>query len=156
MFRRQQTAFQSGLFNQETFDAPFMRDMRCCQQSLVIESPFIRLKRVDALMPVFRKLRQRDVRIVINTRDPIEHDEEYAAQAKQTVAALQSIGVEVLYTVRHHRKLAIIDRAVVWEGSLNILSYYDSCEIMRRIASAAEAEALINFIGLQKYLQNVS
>ena len=155
MFKFRKAAFQSSLFNHETFDAPFLQDVRNCRHSLIIESPFIRIKRVNRLMPVLRKLRKQGVRIVINTRNPIEHDDrDYQIQAAQAVAELQSVGVDVLYTVRHHRKLAIIDSNIIWEGSLNILSYYDSCEIMRRITSEVEAETLINFIGLQKYLQD--
>jgi len=107
-------------------------------------------------MPVLSKLRQRDVEVVINTRNPIEHDYEYQLQAEETIAMMQDIGIRVLYTTKHHRKLAIIDRSIFWEGSLNILSFYDSCEIMRRTASAPDAEMLIKFIGLQKYLQQAS
>lgn len=104
-------------------------------------------------MPILARLRKRGVHIIINTRNPVEHDLEYQAQAEEAVATMQNIGICVLYTVKHHRKLAIIDRSTFWEGSLNILSYYDSCEIMRKTVSPTEAEILINFIGMQKYLQ---
>jgi len=69
---------------------------------------------------------------------------------------LQELGVRVLFTVKHHRKIAVIDREIFYEGSLNILSYYDSCEIMRRTVSASEAETLIKFIGLNRYLMKAS
>lgn len=91
---------------------------------------------------------------VINIREPIEHDAECQEQAEQAVALMQDIGVRVLYTVKHHRKLAIINRSTFWEGSLNILSYFDSCEIMRRTVSLTEAEVLLKFIGMQKYLKD--
>ena len=144
----------SKLYNQDSFDGSFLKDVKHCRSSLVIESPFIRLNRVYELMPTLKKLRRHGVRIVVNTRNPIEHDFEYQRQAEEAVAMMQDIGVHVLYTTKHHRKLAIIDRSTFWEGSLNILSYYDSCEIMRRTVSAEEAEILINFIGMQKYLQD--
>lgn len=156
MFRRprQLEPMQSSLFDQTTFYTAFSQDLRNCTQSLVIESPFIRLHRVNMLLPTLSKLRKRGIQIIVNTRDPIEHEDEYQMQARAAIKKLHAIGVDVLYTVRHHRKLAIIDRGIVWEGSLNILSHHDSCEIMRRITSAAEAETLINFINLQTYLQN--
>lgn len=65
---------------------------------------------------------------------------------------MQDLGITALYTVGHHRKLAIIDRELFYEGSLNILSYGDSCEIMRRAVSSAETEMLIKFIGVKKYV----
>jgi hypothetical protein len=157
MFRRRQRSYtQSGLFDQTTFYASFVKDLKDCTDTLVIESPFITLGRVNMLLPSLIKLRKRGVRIVVNTRDPIEHEYEYQLQAEEAVAKLQNIGVDVLYTIKHHRKLAIIDRTVIWEGSLNILSHYDSCEIMRRMVSSTEAETLISFIKLQKYLQGTA
>jgi hypothetical protein len=74
-------------------------------------------------------------------------------QAITAIQSLQEIGVEILFTTKHHRKLAIIDREIIYEGSLNILSYYDRCEIMRRITSKAEAERLIDFIKLNKFME---
>lgn len=144
----------SRLYNQVSFDTSFSKDIHHCRNSLVIESPFIRLNRVHNLMPEFKKLRRRGVCIVINTREPIEHNSAYQLQAEEAITMMQDIGIRVLYTVKHHRKLAIIDCSILWEGSLNILSYYDSCEIMRRTVSLEEAEILINFIGMQKYLQD--
>lgn len=60
---------------------------------------------MNGLRPILRKLRKRDVRIIVNTRNPEQYDEEYTVQA---IAATQVIDVMVLYTVRLHRKLAII------------------------------------------------
>ena len=146
----------SRLYDNETFDRQFLRDIHGCRDTLLIESPFIRLNRVFDLLLIFEKLQKRGVRIIINTRPPEEHDAEYESQALEAISLLQSIDVEVLFTVKHHRKIAIIDREILWEGSLNILSYYDSCEIMRRTVSAIEAESMIRFIKLNKYLMKVS
>lgn len=145
----------SKLFDNATFDRSFLNDLYKCKNSLILESPFIRVNRVRELMPVLKTLRRRGVTIVINTRPPEEHDDEYAQQALGAIVLMQDIGITVLYTVKHHRKLAIIDRATFWEGSLNILSYYDSCEIMRRTVSQTDAEVLIDFIGLGRYVTKV-
>lgn len=143
----------SSLYNQSTFYKAFVRDLHVCSEELVIESPFITTKRIETLLPVFKKLRQRDVRIVINTRNPDDHEDTYREQALNAIDEMQELGIEVLYTVGHHRKLAIIDRHIVWEGSLNILSFNDSCEIMRRITSVSLAEELLTFTGLKRYLR---
>lgn len=141
-----------SLYSQDTFDRQFIRDIKNTRTSLLIESPFIRINHIKNLVPIFSKLRSRGVEVIINTRSPDEHNDDYRIQAIEAVALLQDLGVKVLYTVKHHRKLAIIDRETLYEGSLNILSYYDSCEIMRRTVSTSEAEALIHFIGLNQYL----
>lgn len=155
MFKNKNIAASTNsmLFNQDSFENRFIKDMQYCRKSLVIESPFIRLNRVLELMPILIKLRRKNIEIVINTREPNEHGLDYMRQAEEAVAMMQEIGIKILYTVKHHRKLAIIDRSLIWEGSLNILSYYDSCEIMRRTVSPPDAEVLLNFINMNKYLK---
>ena len=142
----------SALFDNNTFYKAFERDLRHARQSVIIESPFITIRRMEHLLPLFTKLRRNDVRIVVNTRNPEEHNEEYAIQAENAVVAMQDIGIKVLYTVKHHRKLAIIDEEVLWEGSLNILSQGDSCEIMRRTISRSLVTELKKFTQLNLYV----
>lgn len=107
---------------------------------------------MNTLLPTLIKLRRNGVRIVVNTRNPEEHDYKYEEQATLAVQAMQEIGIKVLYTVRHHCKLAIIYEEILWLGSLNILSQNDSCEIMRRMKLKIDCEATIRFIRLSKIL----
>jgi phosphatidylserine/phosphatidylglycerophosphate/cardiolipin synthase-like enzyme len=141
----------SVLFDNNTFYRAFERDLRRARQSVIIESPFITRRRMEHLLPLLMKLRRKGVRIVVNTRNPEEHNEEYAIQAEDAVVAMQDIGIIVLYTVKHHRKLTIIDEEILWEGSLNILSQGDSCEIMRRTSSSELVREMKNFIALDDY-----
>ena len=143
----------SKLYDQNTFDDQLMRDLQKARRSVIIESPFLRTARVEKFTPIFHHLKKRSVEILLNTKPPEEHDRIYRLQAQESLSLLQSAGVEVLFTVKHHRKLAIIDREIIYEGSLNILSYRDSCEIMRRTTSALEAEMLMDFIGLNKFME---
>lgn len=140
----------SRLFDNTTFYKAFTSDLLCARRSIYIESPFITTRRMDELLPVFIKLSKRGVRITVNTRCPDEHEGEYVAQANDAVQDMQGIGITVLYTVKHHRKLAIIDDDVLWEGSLNILSQNDSCEIMRRSVSQQLVNQITQFIKCTK------
>lgn len=80
---------------------------------------------MNEILPILRKLRQRGVRVAINTCDPKEHDAEYEYLARLAVYEMQGLGLTVLYTVKLHRRLAIIDGETLWEGSLHILSQID-------------------------------
>jgi DNA-binding XRE family transcriptional regulator len=46
------------------------------------------------------------------------------------------MGVHVTLRKKIHQKLAVIDEDILWEGSLNILSHYDTVERMTRWQSA--------------------
>jgi phosphatidylserine/phosphatidylglycerophosphate/cardiolipin synthase-like enzyme len=142
----------SSLFNEDTFYPALMKDLNNCGSELIVESPFITNRRLNQLLPTLQKLKRRKVRIVINTRDPYEHDEErHRDEAHRVIARLQREGIQVLYTGGHHRKLVVIDRKVLYEGSLNMLSQNNSSEIMRRIESVKLAWQIIAFVGIDKY-----
>jgi len=142
----------SLLYDQDTFYDAFLADLKNCHDELIIESPFITTKRMNNLLPVLRKLAKRGVKIVVNTRNPLEHDDIHRNQAVQAVTDLQGLGALVLFTVGHHRKIAVIDRTITWEGSLNILSHNDSCEIMRKIISPTLSQNMVQFLHIERYI----
>lgn len=142
----------TSLYDQDTFYKQFSRDLLAARREVIIESPFITTKRMNVLLPIFAKMCRRNIRIIVNTRNPEDHDGDYYYQALDAVAAMQDMGITVLYTSGHHRKLAIIDRETVYEGSLNILSFSDSCEIMRKMVSIPIANELCKFITIDRYI----
>jgi hypothetical protein len=151
MRNRVSTRMVSILLDQDNFYSVFERDLKKARKLVVIESPFITKRRINSLLPTLKQLVKRGVRIVINTKPFEEHDSIFYDQALCVVDQLQAIGVEVFMTVGHHRKLAIIDDCKLYEGSLNILSQNDSCEIMRRIKSTESANEMLHFIGFKKW-----
>lgn len=147
----QSDLINSKLYSDEDFYAAFQKDLNKCQQEVIIESPFITQRRLSTLLPIIRKLKTKRVKVIINTRDPLECNEAYMREdATRAISDLQHMGVQVLFTGRHHRKLAVIDRKLLYEGSLNILSQNNSCEIMRRVESTALSWQMIKFIGIDK------
>lgn len=142
----------SELFNEETFYPAFLKDLKNCQSELIVECPFVTNRRLSQLLPGLPRLKEQKVRIVINTRDPHEQDGDRRDEAHRAVASLQRIGIHILYTGGHHRKLVVIDRKVLYEGSLNVLSQDSSSEIMRRIESASLSWQMVKFVELDKYI----
>lgn len=156
LFKRSVTSadlISSKLYDQDSFYPAFLKGLAKCRSEVIIESPFITSRRLKTLLPTLEKLKARKVRIVVNTRDPRTHDTNYQQEdAHEALSKLQHMGVQVLYTGNHHRKLAILDRTILYEGSLNILSQNDSCEIVRRVTSAELAWQMIRFIKLDRFL----
>lgn len=144
---------KSSLFDEKTFYKQFKRDLLRSKNEVVVESPFITTARMNKLAPVFNKLVSRGVKVYVVTRDPKEHKPPYAEQSELEIQHFERIGVQVLVCLgNHHRKLAIIDRKILWEGSLNILSHTKSREIMRRINDKGLTEEMFNFLKLGKFI----
>jgi len=146
----------SSLFNENTFYAQFISDLQNASQEVIIESPYITLKRLSVFKKVFENLIQRKIPVFIITRDPREHDEAMAIQSELGIRWFENMGIQVLLeNGGHHRKLAIIDRKILYEGSLNILSQTKSREIMRRIKSYRIILQMINFLEYPKYFNRL-
>jgi len=72
-------------------------------------------------------------------------------QALNELKSFEDMGITVLpFMGKLHRKLAIVDRNILWEGSLNILSQRDSHEIMRRFMGKETAQQMMTFLKLDK------
>ncbi len=142
----------SALHTEATFYCSFLRDLKQAKQEVIIESPFIACKRTESMLPIFKKIIRRGVQVRINTRNPAHHEKELRIQTWQSIKRLRAVGVRVkFYNDMRHRKLAVIDRVVLWEGSLNIMSQSYSKEIMRRTKSETLANQMIRFTGMSKW-----
>ncbi len=143
----------SKLYDELTFYKQFIKDLKASKQEVIVESQFISSTRMYSLAPLFRNLVSRKVKCYVITRDPDDHDITMKQQAEKEIRKFQTIGVQVILTNEYsHRKLAIIDRKVLWEGSLNILSQTCSQEIMRRIESKEQAQKCFDFVRFGKFI----
>ncbi len=141
----------SILYDENTFYNRFKQDLLEAKQEVIIESPFITTRRLEILKSVFEKLVDRGVQVFIMTRDPKEHDEFLSMQAEAGIRYFEVLGIQVLLcSGGHHRKLAMIDRKVLWEGSLNILSQSHSREFMRRIENRQLTKELFMFLKFER------
>lgn len=142
----------SGLYDEKTFYSPFFKDLLGCNREIIIESPFITCERMKVFRSLFNKLLENKVKIYVFTRDPKVHEPRLAIQSEVEIANFERIGVQTFICEgNHHRKLAILDRKILWEGSLNILSQNYSREIMRRM-EGEEAQEMFNFLKFSKFV----
>ena len=147
------SSFSSSLHDEKTFYQAFIKDLEHCHRQVVIDSPFITTARMRTLSPVFHRLIERGVKIYVFTRNPKEHFDSYEQQSEAEIHNFEVLGVQVLICKgNHHRKLAMIDQDILWEGSLNILSQTNSREIMRRIDSPELTMEMYNFLNYKKFL----
>jgi len=147
-----QELFLSSLYNEDTFYEQFVTNLQKATKEVIIESPYITVKRLNTLLSILTQLKSKHITMYIITRDPSEHDKTMAIQSELRIQWFENIGIQVLLEDRgHHRKLAMIDREIMWEGSLNILSQNNTREIMRRLHSPSLTKHMFNFLNYDKY-----
>ena len=132
-----------GIFNQHTFDAAVGQDIVNARESVVILSGFITQSRVAALGDLFRHRLSAGVKVRCVTRPPQRNGSMDPALSRAALDALEGIGCIV--DCRHdvHEKIVLIDKSIVWYGSLNMLSHtHRTDESMTRLVNPEYAQAL--------------
>lgn len=121
------------IYNEKTFYKAFVKDVFGASKEVIIYSPFISKFRSEYFFDTFKTLRKRNVNIFIFTRPIEEHSPYVRVEIQEAINHFEEMGVIILYLPGSiHEKVAIIDRKIIWEGSLNILSQRTSHELMRR------------------------
>lgn len=143
---------ESKLFDEVTFYPKFLKDLHNAGAEIIIESPFITCKRLNCLLPALKAAKSRRVKLAVNMRDPEEHNDLMRKDAYKAISQLQHLGIQVIFIKDLHRKSAILDRKILYEGSLNIMSQSISLEVMRRYDSVKMCWQMIGFTGLDKLL----
>ncbi len=156
LFRRADPSslLNSKLFDEQGFYAAFSKDFKQAKREVIIESPYITCRRSAELAPLCKKLANRGVKIKILTRNPGHHDDNLRIQAWIGIKILREAGVRVfICDDLRHRKIAVIDGEILWEGSLNMLSHSNSREIMRRTQSEELCNQLLKFTSVKRDLR---
>ncbi|MBX9939677.1 MAG: hypothetical protein K2Y32_10505 [Candidatus Obscuribacterales bacterium] len=129
---------QPNLFDETTFWAAFEKDLRKAEEKVIIVSPFVRKNRFQIVQQHLSAFVERGGIVeAIISQEP-----DSKGSLKETEKLLCDAGWKVRVMKGIHQKVAIIDDNICWEGSLNILSFANSKELMRRFESRFEAQAI--------------
>jgi transcriptional regulator with XRE-family HTH domain len=133
---------------EEAFWKQFEIDIHLVQARLIIQSAFIANRRVLQVIELLEPLIKRNVQVCVYLQTPANWNipvksltAEAAAKltgAMEDIKALLKLGVHIVLRPNVHVKFAILDEAVFYEGSLNILSHNNTFEGMRRFNSVSQ------------------
>jgi superfamily II DNA or RNA helicase len=132
-----------AIFNQVSFLPVFTHDMEQAQKEILIVSPYISKGRVSQMKRLFWPAITKGAGAAIFTRPSEAFAENSRSKILTMLEELRTVGVKVILKERIHQKFAIIDRRIVWYGSINLLSYGKSEESMMRFENGEIAEELL-------------
>jgi len=138
------------LYTEQNFWAQFFKDLKTVKERLIILSPFLSIRRSSMFADYFRAMIMRGIEIKIYTRPVNQQIGEMANQADIVIKQLRNIGANAIERLNMHQKIAILDNAIAWEGSLNILSHRDTGEHMRRFEGPSAIEEIIRNLDLEE------
>lgn len=149
-YKRMPVNHESKFYDEKNFYDAFASDINGATYSVVIESPYLTERRARQFAKLIKRKAKLGIRIHIYTRNPLHHDRLLAEQSNLACRILKDAGARVFVCDdMRHRKLAIIDAAILWEGSLNILSQSNSAELMRRTNCKEQALQVLKLLNLK-------
>ncbi len=141
------------LYNEKTFYQAFSRDLLAAEKEVVIYSPFISKYRSEYFRRVFEQLKHRNIAVFIFTRSIEDHELLMRSEIKAALRDYEELGACIIpLPGLIHAKTAIIDRKILWDGSLNILSQRQSREMMRRTEDEDMTKQVMEHLELNKKL----
>jgi phosphatidylserine/phosphatidylglycerophosphate/cardiolipin synthase-like enzyme len=141
----------SRFYDEKAFYDAFASDINNATSSVVIESPYLTERRARQFAKLIHRKVKSGVKVHIYTRNPLHHDKLLAEQSRLACRILKDSGARVfICDDMRHRKLAIIDASILWEGSLNILSQSNSAELMRRTNCKEQALQVLKLLNLKR------
>ena len=126
---------ENQIFNGSTFYRPYTSDLTKAKHSIVISSPKLYRTEQNSLVTLLKELAQQGIEILITT----------AAENEQT-AFIQSKGLSVKVKPKLSLYTTIIDKEVVWYGSINTLGYASKDDNMIKVTDIYLANELIEMI----------
>ena len=123
------------IFNGSTFYRPYTSDLTKAKRSIVISSPKLYRTEQNPLVTLLKELAQQGIEILITT----------VAENEQTVF-IQAKGLSVKVKPKLSLYTTIIDKEVVWYGSINTLGYASKDDNMIKVTDIHLANELIEMI----------
>lgn len=126
---------ENQIFNGSTFYRPYTSDLTKAKRSIVISSPKLYRTEQNPLVTLLKELVHQGIEILITT----------VAENEQT-AFIQSKGLSVKVKPKLSLYTTIIDKEVVWYGSINTLGYASKDDNMIKVTDIYLANELIKMI----------
>ena len=140
----------NSIFDSQSYFDIFEKDVISAAGSVVISSPSFSYKKVNWLCSESDDLLQRGVSIVVLTVALEDYPEDGRELHSAHIQRMESSGIKVTKLNKYRERFAVVDRSLVWYGSMALLSNEKDDDSLMRINNPAIAEELLEFAVFEK------
>lgn len=133
-----------SLFDWQSYASIYQKDLESATSEIIISGPAISNAKSWALITLNMRLSETGVRIIVSTLSPGSFED--GKHQAEVVQALRESGITVITTSNRHERFAVIDKNIVWYGSINLLSIEKHEDSLMRIESKEIAAELLEAI----------
>ena len=133
----------NAIFDSDSYTSVFERDMAEANTEIVISSPGISAKGVGRISDILEERHDAGVKITLLTLNADGYPKERIEKSKELLNELRCLGVTVLEKTMMHEHFAVIDKEIVWYGSVNLLSNAKEEDNLMRVKSKEIGQELL-------------
>lgn len=134
---------ENAIFDGENYFSAYKKDLDSAKRELIISSPAISGKKVDDLVEYLQEKQLAGLRILIVTWKPDMYGYGDSGYWMELHEKMRKSGFEMNLVEDYCEHYCIIDREVVWYGSINFLGKEDIEDNIMRVRSESIAAELI-------------
>jgi len=135
-----------AIFNEGTFYPAFIHDLMNAQESIVVFSPFVTTNGTARWMDILGSKIAQGISVRLVARPCGDQGGVLEDSLAELFDEIAGSGIVLDLRARMHEKFAVIDREILWHGSLNIFSHRDTSESMFRIESPGLCDQMMQFV----------
>lgn len=133
----------NAIFDSETYHPVYVKDLLEAKQNIIIASPVISGAKVHELIRTLKDSQIKGIEVTIVTWNPDDYGFGDAGYWIQLHEEMRQAGFYIKSTEENCEHFAIIDREIVWYGSMNLLGKTTTEDSMMRVPSRTIAAELM-------------
>lgn len=133
----------NAIYDNESYSEIYEKDLVEANRNILISSPGINEKKVNRIIALIQKGQESGVNVTVITLKAESYPENRVEKTRQLINQLLEVGINVNQVPVMHEHYAIIDREIVWYGSMNLLSGEKEDDNLMRVVSKEIAQELL-------------
>lgn len=137
---------ENGIYDDLNYFEHVIMDIRDAHKSILISSPFLQKKKINAIKDILIEKYKMGTRIVLCIKALDEYVDKHRTYIAEFINDVEKEGVQVIQLSKNRYKFMIIDNKTVWYGGIDVLggSYDDNSLI--RLEDEELADELVGVI----------
>lgn len=132
-----------AIFDCTTYSSAYEADIKAATKEIIISSPGLNGKKVNQLIEWITEQQEKGVSVAVLTLKTECYPEKRIRPTEELIRRMTVHGIAVREFASMHEHYAIIDRELVWYGSMNLLSREKDEDNLLRVRSKEIAQELI-------------
>ena len=130
-------------YDSETYGDAFRADIINAKSEVLISSPYVSAAGSERLLRAYVAMVNKDVKVSLVTFPSSRYSDDITDRIKKIHNKLMIAGIELQFVDHIPSKYAVIDKEILWYGSMNLVSNIKEDDDEMRIVNGSVAKALV-------------